>query len=208
VLQPHERVSLTQDWAGRNVVIIGGGPSLRGFDFEMLRRRAVVVAVNDAFLHVPWANVAFSSDVVWINRRAKTLKQFQREILFVVPDRWRARRRFRMARAVRRISEPGLSDDMGSVRTGENSGYAALGMAIMRGASKVALLGFDMNGPGHWHNGYGWECRFGVDDYPRWVGFFDQLADAAKERGVEIINCNPDSAIRCFRFGAVEEVLG
>ena len=48
-------------WAGRRCFIIGGGPSLKGFDFERLRGERVI-AINKAFYDVPFADIVFGMD--------------------------------------------------------------------------------------------------------------------------------------------------
>lgn len=194
---------LTRDWEGRTVFLLGGGPSLRGFDFASLQGRGVVVAINDAFRVAPWASEVFSIDTVWLRNRERELHAFAGRIVAAVPDNfettlpglWLHRRR-----------GPWISDDMSEIRTGDNSGFAALGMAAMRGASRIALLGYDMNGPGHFHAGYPWHCRFGSNCYPTWVRFFSRIARPLHARGVRVVNCNPRSAIRCFKFGTVDDV--
>lgn len=197
--------TLSADWQGKTVFLIGGGPSLRGFDFtklQALRSGSIIIAINDAVRCCPFANVVFSIDRVWLGRRHATIRAFRGERVAVVDA---AHAKFlRGIRYFRRSREARLSEDPGVICTGENSGFAALGMAVMRGATKVFLLGFDMKGPGHFHAGYEWYCPHGVADYPRWAGYFDVLADAAKARGVEVFNCNPDSAIRCFPFASVD----
>lgn len=198
--------TLSTDWHGKTVFLIGGGPSLCGFDFmrlQALRRSgSIIIAINDAVRRCPFANVVFSIDRVWLARRHATIRAFRGERVAVVDP---AHARFLHGiRYFRRSREARLSDDPGVICTGENSGFAALGMAIMRGAAKVFLLGFDMNGPGHFHSGYEWHCPHGVADYPRWASYFDVLAEAARKRGVEVFNCNPESAIRCFPFALAD----
>ena len=197
---------LTTDWQGKTVILIGGGPSLRTFNFLRLKRQrmngVIVVAINDAVKRAPFSNVVISIDSLWLGRRFHVLRAFRGEKIAVVDG---SRTIFRPGiRYFVRSQEARLSEDMGVICAGENSGFAALGMSLMRGASKIFMLGFDMNGPGHFHAGYEWKCPHGVADYPRWVGYFPVLAEAAAKQGTSIINCNPDSAVRCFPFGSID----
>ncbi|MBX9757215.1 MAG: hypothetical protein K2Y29_00450 [Beijerinckiaceae bacterium] len=166
-----------------------------------------MIAVNDAMLHAPWADVVFSIDTVWLRRRQAALMQFAGEKVMAVPAAPRSMfiPPLPGVRYLRRVSAVGLSVDPGAIASGFNSGYGALGMAIMRGASEVFLLGYDMNGPGHFHRGYDWFCRFGVRQYPTWAAMFSRLAERSGE--TRVINCNPASAIRCFPFASIDEVL-
>lgn len=95
----------------------------------------------------------------------------------------------------------GLSLDSEYLVTGSNSGYQALNLAVLAGASKIILIGYDGNTPKrgektHW---------FG--DHPRrepdavfslYVRSFREGAAAIKAAGVRVINCSPGSAIDAF----------
>ncbi|MHB2169958.1 hypothetical protein [Alsobacter sp. R-9] len=196
---------LEADWAGRTVYLIGGGPSLKGFDFQVLRGRGIVVAINDAILAAPWADVAFSIDTVWIRNRVEALRDWGGEFVAAVPQGYEPPEGVR-GRFLQRKQGTGVSPLPWIIMTGDNSGYAALSMALMRGAARVALLGYDMTTPGHWHEGYNWRSRYGARDYPRWAAMFGTLAVAAKARGVDVVNCNPQSRVRAFRFGQPLEI--
>lgn len=200
---------LTRDWEGKTVFLIGGGPSLRSFNFHKLagfrRRGALVVAINDALRRCPWADVAFSIDRIWLGRRHRELRRFSGERLAVVDAN---RTKFwPWMRYIARDPAPRLSDDMSVICTGENSGFAALGMALMRGAGTnggaIALLGYDLTVPGHFHAGYEWTCPHGPENYSRWASFFLTLALAAKDMEANVVNCNHESAVRCFPFADI-----
>lgn len=195
------------EWRGETVALIGGGPSLKGLDLEVLRDRAVVLAINDAVLHAPWAEACLTIDVVWLRRRRAVLEEFKGERIAAVPDDF-PRDGWPVDTWLKRRRLAGLSSEPGVIHTGENSGFAALGLAITRGAARVALLGYDMRPQGgHFHAGYEWRTRYGVRHYRTWVRYFPSLADEARRRKVDVVNCNPNSAIKCFRFGSLEEVL-
>lgn len=189
-------------WRGRSVYLIGGGPSLVGFDFTVLRGCGVVVAINDAILHAPWADACFSIDTMWMDRRHQELLAFRGERILAVPPAWKPREPSDKSKftVLRRIDKVGISPIPATVYTGKNSGFAALGLAMTRRARRIALLGYDMTGPGHWHKGYEWHCRYGPSHYQSWASFFDRLAHVAKKHRIEVVNCNPRSRINCFPF--------
>lgn len=195
---------LTRDWAGRSVLLLAGGPSLRGFDFEQLRGKGIVVAINDAIFAAPFADCAFTIDMVWLRNRAEALASFSGEKVAAVPADYADPQPG--LRYFLRVCQAGKSVDPITIYTGENSGFAALDMAISRGASRIALLGYDLTGPGHFHRGYAWGSRFGANCYRQWAQYFTALAGPAAARGVQVINCNHRSAIRCFPFGRWEDV--
>lgn len=183
------------------VFLIGGGPSLRGFDFECLRGR-VLVAVNDAAVHVPFASALFSMDASWIRNRREMVDEFAGEkYLAVAPDFHFANgpvacylKRDRQGR--------GLSTNPGVIHLGGgNSGYGALNLAVLKGATRIVLLGYDLTGPNqHWHSGYSWADALSSDSlYQRWAEQFDLAATELRQRGVRVVNASPISRITAFR---------
>lgn len=198
-------VSLSRDWTERTVVLIGGGPSAARFDLHALRGSCyLVVAINDAGVYLPWADCLFSIDTLWMRRRRDLIRGFAGERLMAVPER---EVEFGGERQVVRVNAFGLSDDPSRLCSGGNSGYAALGMAIMRGCQDIVLVGYDMSGPGHWHAGYEWRSRYGAGNYRRWADGFRGLATHATARGVRVGNANPRSAITAFPYTSVLEEI-
>lgn len=59
-------------WAGQPCTIIGGGPSLRNLNWELLRKKSNLIAINMAHAYCPWADVCFVEDARFIRRFAKT----------------------------------------------------------------------------------------------------------------------------------------
>jgi hypothetical protein len=181
------------DWG--EAVLIGGGPSLGGFDFNRLRGRTVL-AINDALLHVPWATAFFTLDWNWIKNRRAELLAYWGEVYLAPPedvDAWN----IPGAVYLRRNREPGLSDDPTTIRMGCNSGYAAINVAYLKGARRIILLGYDMIGA-HWHGGYAWGSG-GARYYARWAALFDSMLPQLRARGVEVINASTISRIKTFK---------
>ena len=105
----------------------------------------------------------------------------------------------------------GCSLDPRAVINGLNSGYAAVNLAVLRGARTIYLLGYDMLDLGqgiahHWHDGYKWQGARGTARcYTDWARRFDDLARGIPA-GVTVWNCNPESAVRAFPFMTYEAV--
>jgi hypothetical protein len=94
------------------------------------------------------------------------------------------------------------------VRTGGNSGYQALHIAMHGGAVRVLLCGYDMQGC-HWHGPHPGGLKVTpAEGYEKWIRRFDEIAKAARERRVDVVNCTPGSALRCFRMTALANELG
>ena len=98
-------------------------------------------------------------------------------------------------------SKPGLGKD-GKVHSGSHSGYQAINLAYMMGAKKILLLGYDMkvanDGKIHFFGSHPKGLRNTPAAYARWIKNYEPLAKDLKDERVEVINCNPDSAIPFF----------
>ena len=197
---------LDRDWAGRTVFCVGGGPSLKDFDFDRIRGRGIVVAINDGARRLPWADVVFSIDTVWMRQREAFLREWPQEAVLAVPFNYA--RFLPRVRYIHRTPGGGINHDPTRLCVGGNSGFGALGMAVARGASRIGLLGYDMNSPGqHWHRGYEWAPRTGsAADMAGWAYLFGSIARVTRRTRQRVINCNPASAIRCFPFGQPEDI--
>lgn len=118
----------------------------------------------------------------------------------------------------------GISSNPKTVSWNCNSGSAAISVAANAGAKRIILVGFDMNkdnnGHKHWHDLYRGEPTAGVvagnrtnvlghhgPPFDRHLRGFVEIARHAKERGIEILNANPDSAITQFPKYNVKEIL-
>lgn len=192
-------------WSREPVFLIGGGPSAAEH-IEAVRGRGLCIAVNDSFRKCPWADGVFTIDDYWLSRRANELKAFAGAIVVGVPLNFAKPLPADVERIECRKGAQ-LSDDLQLCYEGDNSGFALLCWAIANGAQTIGLVGFDMDQAGHWHDGYEWKCRFGVKDYPKWRRHFEMIAHLVRARGVDVVNFNFNSRIRCFRFDRLDRVL-
>ncbi len=192
-------------WDDQPVCIVGGGPSLRGFDFARLAGRRVL-AVNEAFTHfsanlLP-ADAVFSLDNNWARHRCAEMTCFRGEkYLAVQDDYWLYVDQ--SATMLRRLRRPGLSEDPGAVHICGTSGYGALNLAYLKRARQIFLLGFDMAGSGHWHPEPGWGGAIPLEP---WAAAFDVAAEQLRAAGVHVVNCSPKSAIQAFEKISLEEI--
>jgi len=92
----------------------------------------------------------------------------------------------------------------------QNSGAAAISVAVHAGAKRIFLLGFDMKlkaDAQHWHSEYrtaGVKAR--ALPFNRHLQGFPFIAADAKRLGVEIFNVCPESAIPDFKKVTLKEV--
>jgi hypothetical protein len=202
------------EWRGNRCFIIGGGPSLRGFDFERLRGEKII-AVNRAFMDVPWADMMISMDnrfYRWILR--DDIKGARSSyVAFKGLRVWVDMSNLRYGADVHYVKGwDGWKMPhslKGGIYVGGNSGFCALQIAVLLDASPIYLLGFDMRigKDTHYHSGYPIKTRQASLD--RYKATFGEFAKMIKQRNIDvtIINLNKDSALRCFEFGDVGQVL-
>lgn len=62
-------------WLGETVWIIGGGTSLRGFDWEGIRGRRII-GCNDAYLLGSWVGVCCFGDRGWYRIHRDRLRSY------------------------------------------------------------------------------------------------------------------------------------
>lgn len=195
-------------WAGQPSFLIGGGPSLTGFNFERLRGRRTI-AINRTFEFAPFADLLFSMDFPfyqWCHKyKAGSFSAFSGARIFL--DALNSP----FGEDVHYIRSAGLLGFPAGLKTGiyssNNSGYGALQLAICLGAGPIYLLGFDMHdeGPSHFHNGY--PGKFSGRPNKSFRRGFEVLAPQLQAKGIRVINLNPTSGLRCFEFKTIEEVL-
>jgi len=90
-----------------------------------------------------------------------------------------------------------------------NSGAAAISLAMYRGAKRVVMLGYDCQhtgGKAHWHGNHP-RGLGNAGSYRRWAESFVNLARDAARDGVEVINCSRETALTCFPRADLEATL-
>jgi hypothetical protein len=181
------------------VYLLGGGPSLTGFNLDTLAGR-VVVAVNNAVYRYPTAAAVVSVDTTWIESNASILRMtgYQGEMVFGVPEHdnppdsvdatWL---RWKQAGEISLISS--------TLHSPSTSGYAALNYVLLKRARNIVLLGYDYCRAGeHWWGNYQWSS--GSDDalYSIWAAQYNSIVPVIKSLGVNVWNSNPNSRVTAF----------
>lgn len=195
------------------VWIVGGGPSVRNFDWEKLRGE-VVIGVNRAY-ELPHVGMTVSMDCrykKWVvngDLGADSLARWRSfegpKVFTVLPNTplsyYGDETFYCVDRHDRKYVYPPTLDLLGF---GNNSGWMALQLAWALGAPAINLLGFDMKGSDSkqawWHGGYPKQ----TDDscYDRFREPFEKAAPELVGRcGVSVINFCWDSGLKCFPRG-------
>lgn len=203
------RASVPKLWPGSTIVCIGGGPSLTPADVDACRGRARVIAINDAYKLAPWADVLYACDGKWWGWHKQALK-FP-GLKFAIDC---SSSKYPGVQCLRVEAKLGLSRHPERLCTGDNSGYQAINLAVLLGAQRILLLGYDMargpKGQSHWFG----EHPGGVNGRPpapspyhKFLQAFPSLVEPLKQLGVEVVNCTRKTALTVFPQRPLEEML-
>lgn len=103
----------------------------------------------------------------------------------------------------------GFSKEPDTINGGGNSGFQAIHLAATFGATKIVLLGFDMQRTGgkeHWHGKHEGKLPNGAGFGP-WMRALEVLARDLRRAEIEVVNCTRVTAMRSFRRAPLEETL-
>jgi hypothetical protein len=188
--------SIEPIFKGETIYLIGGGPSLKGFDFNKLKGKKTI-AINKAFLHVPFADVLYWTDTRVYQWYSKQIDAFSGLKVTNKPNPIKSD-----IINLLNTGKTGLETKNNGLRHGNNSGYAAINLAYHLGASKIILLGYDMGNVKnrtHWHDGYNIPKSKDNLYQTSMLPNFDTLVEPLKKKNVEILNANLNSNITCFK---------
>lgn len=196
---------------GGTVVVLGSGPSLTREDVRYASEYAdAVIAVNDSYKWAPTATALYAADGHWWNWHsgaiAHTLGRtdypaFTGQLKYCLKHtNWPG------VQTLRKGPETGLSSDPGSVALGRNSVYQAINVAVHFGASRILLLGVDMQGPPGSHF-FGRHPNNSGPPYNVCIERFATMVKPLKQLGIEVLNCTRKTALKVFPCVPLEEAL-
>lgn len=199
--------NVRKDWEGETVVIFASGPTMTqeiAYAFRSKNVRCIVI--NDQFRLAPWADVLYAADWQWwMHAKNADHRNFAGtkvtvsfwpmlgpDIMFLNPGQ-----------------EYGLSDRDDTLNTCRNSGFQAMNLAVLRGAKELILCGYDYRKVDNKSHNFGDhpEGLANVSDFKCWVRLVTKSAPDFTARGVKVVNCSRKSALKCFPYEPVENVL-
>lgn len=193
------------DWAGATAFVLASGPSLTQAQCDAVRGRGKVIAINTTFRLAPWADVLYGCDGRWWDEYYAEASKTRAELW--TQDAAGAKKHG--LKLVQSRKSPGLGKAFGVIHQGANSGYQAINLAYQAGAKKIVLLGFDMkrsHGKSHHHGDHPRHLNSSLP-FAMWIKAFAPMAKDLADAGVDVINCTPGSALKCFRAEPLEAVL-
>ncbi len=182
------------------IVCLGGGPSLTAADVAWCQGRARVIAINDAVRLAPWADLLYGCDRTWWLAHPGTATFPGLKFgLQAVKDR-------ADVIILENTGDRGLEGAPTGVRTGKNSGYQAINVAVHLGAARILLLGYDMQ-PDATGRDHFLGRRRSNPPYDLFRDHFPSMGPALTTLGVAVINCSRATALTCFPRQTLAQAL-
>lgn len=193
--------SVPRTFPGGTVAILAGGESMSQEVADQVHASGIpAIVINSTFRLAPWAWMLYAADVEWwAHEKNRDAHEFAGLKVTCQPVRGVER--------LRNTGSTGFDPNPNAVRTGHNSGYQAVHIAAHTGATRILLCGMNMQG-GHWHGAHPHGLRDTTpENYTRWCDRFTTLVEPLKNMDVQVINCTPGSALKCFPMGRLEDEL-
>jgi hypothetical protein len=197
------KFSLKKTWPDSEVFIIGGGKSLESFDWRLLLSE-LTIGCNDAYLlGEEVCSIAIFGDNKWWKLHRNRLEKFKGRV-------------FTNCNHLQRSNIPWLNItpryQWGLVKNGlawnGNTGSSAINLALLLGAKKVYLLGFDCkvtDKEANWHENT--LDNPNPEVYPKFIDGFKKLKKALPTTfpGCEIINVSDVTELKEFPIIGMKE---
>ena len=201
-----------KDWSGATVAVLASGPSMSqevADAIRSLRTKLRAIVINNTYQLYKDANILLAADHAWwgVHNGAPDFLGVK-----VTVDRQGAvdcnMDRFHDVRYLTVTGASGFDPTPGCVRTGSNSAYQALHLAMSLGASKVLLFGLDLHGT-HWHPNHPEPLRNFSDSayFEKLAARFTTIVPYCTQLGVTVKNCTPGSALHCFEHSSLAEEM-
>src|SRR5580765_4838948 len=115
-------------WDNKPVAVIGGGPSLKGFDFEALCG-CHVLAVKGSMFDIPWADAGFGLDMPRYMEWRERLAALPCRVYWAVPEDQLTKTGPPPSKNItflKRLDGENISYDPGEIYGGGTSGFGSI----------------------------------------------------------------------------------
>lgn len=192
-------------WKDETVYIVGGGPSLKDFDWNRLKGKKVI-AINRAYEVLPFADVMYWTDGRFYKWYKASIDKFPGMKVTCRPAPMADDNVILIKSSA---SPDGLDMRPSFIAHGNNSGFGAINLAAKLGATKIYLLGYDMDSKPtqtHWHSGYN-KVKHNHSIYDKMMLYFDRLPGQLKKLKIDVWNANPKSRLKTFPRCTLDSAL-
>lgn len=182
-------------------VCLASGPSLVAGDVELVRQwregaDRLVIVTNTTFRLAPWADWLYAMDRKWWEHHLKEVRSVFKGGLIS------------NSAHARQLGITHTGDILKRFEPNQNSGAAAISLAVRLGASRVIMLGYDggiVQGVTHWHGNHP-KPLGNCGSQRRWPHQFQKLRDMYK--GADIVNASRHTTLTVFPRASLEDALG
>jgi hypothetical protein len=195
-------------WYGETIVIVASGPSAGEENLVDLEGRCRIIAVNNSWQLVPFAEILYGCDWDWWHRyngvpNFKGMKvSIDKAACKKYPD-------------IKRMYVKKQDDKLELIKPGHtgwagNSGFHAFNLAVQQLPKKIILVGYDMtirHGL-HWHGSH----QKGMNNpreanIKRWIRAMDATAEIVAMMGIRVINASKVSMLSNFEKMPLSEAM-
>lgn len=196
---------------GKNCFVIGGGNSLRGFDFSLLDNK-FTISINHTVIYYPNSKACIFLDARFLETKNKEARAFLKTYKGMIFSSYKTLYHRDNSNTIPfyvcndRVTKH-FSHGLYGTRL---SGLVAINLAIVMQADKIYLLGFDLDKDDKYVHFYDNEVAvYGNDKGYRGFRVEGHIKSFRpfKEYSDKIINLNPKSKIPYFTFQNPEEVI-
>lgn len=188
-------------WLGQDAYVVGGGPSLRHFDWALIKGKNTIGCNSAYTLGADIIKITIFGDWEWWKRIGlKGTESYGGVVVGCSPRLLKKQDPCPWLLYMERYFTVGLGKD--TLGFHGNTGALAVNLALILGATKIHLLGFDMKmGPDrspNWH-----DLRYepgNPESYPHFIREFRWVERTLPQvfPGAEIINVTDDSDLPYF----------
>lgn len=189
----------------KTIVILAGGPSLTKSDVEYVEKTDVdILGINDAYRICNRLTILYACDRRWWFHHYARVADLQcRKISLENAG-------YPKIETMENDGISGLSFEWPKLRTGGNSGYQAINLAILLGYKKIILLGYDMqyaDGKTHWFGDHPKPLNNApLDRINYWIEEFNHIVEELPE-DITILNASRETALTCFQRVTLKDAL-
>lgn len=205
-------MKILAEWTNETAVIFTNAPSTESVDTSLFDGKRVV-AINSAYQRHRHADVLLSGD--WRFFQGRTFPGFYgKEIICCSPRAWRdygGVSTHPRAHYVGRGCPTGLESDRTKVSGRHTCVAQALSFCAHRGVNRILIVGLDLRAAPSGRRYAFLADRETEDAEQRYAAMAQNLATFAaplRARGIEVINCNPLSALSIWPRTTLKEALG